>query len=261
MRLTNSIVRFQNLTLPISGFKSKLNLSNCKTSCCRHASHSSHSWLERQKKDIYRRMSRYDNYRARSAYKLIEIDDKYKFLKPGSVVIEAGAAPGSWTQVICQRLQLEEKDNKMAQKGMCLAIDIAAMQPVDGAVCLGNADFTSPFTQAKLLTWLDGRKADSVLSDMAPAASGQKDLDHTRIIRLIRQLMPFAYQVLKPNGVFLVKIWDGNESGDLVDKLSQSFKHVRYVKPDASRNDSSEKYIFCRGFAASQASIDELIKV
>lgn len=215
----------------------------------RHASHSSQSWLERQRKDIYKKMSRYDNYRARSAYKLIQIDDKYKFLRPGKVVIEAGAAPGSWTQVICERLKLNEKENKIAQSGMCLAIDISAIEPVDGAVCLGNADFTSPFTQGKILSWLDGRQADCVLSDMAPTASGQKYLDHDRIVKLVDRLLPFAYQVLKPDvGILLAKIWDGSERENLTKNLKCHFKRVNIVKPDASRKDSAEMYIFCHGF-------------
>lgn len=214
----------------------------------RDASHSSASWLQRQKNDVYVKKSRYDNYRARSAYKLIQIDDKYKFLKPGIVVIEAGAAPGSWTQVISERLNLANKDDNLSKKGMCLAIDIAAIQPVDGAICLGNADFTSPFTQAKILDWLNGRKADCVLSDMAPTATGQKYLNHTRIINLVTSLLPFTQEVLKPGGVFLAKLWDGNERQELVDKLEVSFERVCHVKPEASRTDSSELFLFCSGF-------------
>lgn len=222
----------------------------------RCASHSSHSWLERQKKDIYVRMSRYNNYRARSAYKLIQIDDKYKFLRPGIVVIEAGASPGSWTQVICERLKLNQSENQKAKSGLCLAIDIAAIEPVEGAICLGNADFTSPFTQAKLLTWLDGRQADCVLSDMAPNSSGQKYLDHTRIIKLVTRFIPFAIQVLKPGGIMLAKIWDGNETEDLVKRLNQYFTKIHYMKPDASRDDSAEKYIVCMGFKGDIERLD-----
>lgn len=223
----------------------------------RYASHSSHSWLERQRKDVYKKMSRYDNYRARSAYKLIQIDEKYKFLAPGKIVIEAGAAPGSWTQVICERLKLTNKDDRIAKSGLCLAIDIAAIHPVDGAICLGNADFTSPFTQGKILTWLDGRKADCVLSDMAPSASGHKFLDHTRIIKLLTDLLPFTLAVLRPGtGVFVAKIWDGNETEDLVKTLQKSFAKVGYMKPDASRADSSEKYIICRGFIGQRENKD-----
>lgn len=226
-------------------------LQNAYIGFRRHASHSSHSWLDRQRKDIYVKKSRYDNYRARSAYKLIQIDDKYKFLRPGKVVIEVGAAPGSWTQVICQRLKLTEKDNKIAQSGMCLAIDIAAIQPVEGAICLGNADFTSPFTQGKILSWLDGRQVDCVISDMAPNNSGQKYLDHERIMKLVNRLIPFALQVIKPNaGLLLTKIWQGNQEEELVERLSKHFEHVRRVKPDASREDSAEIYILARDFIA-----------
>ena len=227
----------------------------------RHASHSSGSWLERQRKDIFKKMARYDSYRARSAYKLIQIDDKYKFLKPGQVVIEAGAAPGSWTQVICERLQLTSDDDtgndhtddlsdrpNKSGAGLCLAIDIAAIQPVPGAICLGNADFTSPFTQGKILSWLDGRQADCLLSDMAPNTCSQKYMNHTRIIGLIKSLLPFAQEVLKINGVFLAKIWQGDETEELMRRLKKQFSYVSLVKPNASRGDSSEIYIFCRGF-------------
>lgn len=216
------------------------------------ASHSSHSWLERQRKDIYKKQSRYHNYRARSAYKLIQIDDKYKFLKPGKVVIEAGAAPGSWTQVICERLKLGIDDDEKNNHGLCLAIDIAAIEPVKGAICLGNADFTSPFTQGKILTWLDGRKADCVLSDMAPVATGHKSHDHTRIIALVTQLLPFATGVLKPGGVLLAKISSGNENDELKAKLDELFDWTKYVKPEASHDDSAEIYLFCRGFKGGQ---------
>lgn len=210
----------------------------------RHNS-SSHAWLERQRKDVYKKMSRYDNYRARSAYKLIQIDDKYKFLKPGKIVIEAGAAPGSWTQVIAERLNLPENNS-----GMCLAIDIAAIEPVPGAICLGNADFTSPFTQANILTWLNGRQANCILSDMAPNATGQKFINHSRILDLLYQLMPFAMQVMKvaDDTVFLCKIFDGREKNEFAELLGECFTCVRFVKPQASRGDSTEMYIFCRGF-------------
>lgn len=221
----------------------------CTPRVLRHASHSSSSWLDRQRKDVYNRMSRYDNYRARSAYKLIQIDDKYKFLEPGKVVVEVGAAPGSWTQVISERLKLSEKENKKAQSGMCLAIDIAPIQPVNGAVCLGNADFTSPFTQGKVLSWLNGRQVDCVLSDMAPNATGHKYLNHEKILHLVRRLIPFALQVLKPEaGILLTKIWDGGEKDILSRDLERYFKNVNFVKPDASRGDSSELYVLCRGF-------------
>lgn len=228
---------------------------SCELHHTRKASHSSHSWLERQRKDIYKKMARYDHYRARSAYKLIQLDDKYKFLSPGKVVIEAGAAPGSWTQVICERLKLAAEDtNRISKKsGVCIAVDLANIEPVEGAICIGNADITSPFTQGKILTWLDSRKVDCVLSDMAPNCSGQKYLDHERLVSLVRSLLSFALQVLNPGtGMFLFKLWDGCETNDLVKGLKQHFVHVHYVKPDASRGDSSEIYIVCRKFISAE---------
>lgn len=206
------------------------------------------------RKDFYKKLSRYDNYRARSAYKLIQLDDRFKFLKPGTVVIEAGAAPGSWTQVICQRLKLGAKNHqdKTTEQGMCLAIDLAAIEPVEGAICLGNADFTSPFTQGKILTWLNGRRADCVLSDMSPNDTGFKDLNHSRIMNLVESLIPFAFNVLKPGtGVFLAKIFEGESTQRFIDRMKTSFDQVKRVKPDASRDDSAELYIFCRGFKKS----------
>jgi len=225
----------------------------------RLASHSSHSWLERQRKDEFVKLARYDNYRARSAYKLIQIDDKYKFLKPGTIVIEAGAAPGSWTQVICQRLRIDDGYNMTtnSKAGLCIAVDISAFQPVPGAICIGNADFTSPFTQGKILSWLDGRRADCVLSDMAPTASGVKDFNHDVITNLVRKLMPFALQVLKPGGILLFKLWDGSSTEGLVETLRSGFEMVKRVKPPASREDSAEFYILCRGFKEDGCSIME----
>jgi 23S rRNA (uridine2552-2'-O)-methyltransferase len=199
-------------------------------------------------------MARYHNYRARSAYKLIQIDDRYKFLKPGKIVIEAGAAPGSWTQVICERLHLTDDNNTGVKHklGLCVAVDIAAIPPVDGAICLGNADITSPFTQGSILTWLDSRQADCVLSDMAPNCSGQKYHDHTRCVNLIKGILPFTLQVLRPGGVFLFKLWDGSETKELADKLRRHFMQVNYVKPDASRGDSAELYVMCRKFTGPE---------
>lgn len=227
--------------------------TSCGTMQIRQASLSSNAWLERQKKDVFVKKARYDNYRARSAYKLIEIDDKYKFLKPGKIVIEAGAAPGSWTQVIVDRLKLTDADHTSSTKpGLCLAIDIAAIQPLDGAICLGNADFTSPFTQAKILTWLDGRTADCVLSDMAPNVTGQKYLNHEKIIVLLKKLLPFAFQVLtRDTGVLLFKVWDGESTKELVDQLEKCFHRVKRIKPLASRGDSAEIFVLCQGFEGS----------
>lgn len=201
------------------------------------------------RKDVYSRMSRYDNYRARSAYKLIQLDDKYKFLQPGKVVLEIGAAPGSWTQVICERLQLSETNDQTVQPGMCIAVDLSPIEPVRGAICLGNADITSPFTQSKLLSWLDGRKVDCLLSDVAPKCTGQKYYNHDVIISLIRRVLPFGLEILRPgSGIYVTKIFDGNQTTELVEDLKRRFRRVDRVKPPASRGDSSESYIVATGF-------------
>lgn len=205
------------------------------------------------RKDVYSKMSRYDNYRARSAYKLIQLDDKFKFLKPGKVVLEVGAAPGSWTQVICERLKLSDKDVKSGERGMCIAVDRSAIAPVDGAICLGNADITSPFTQSKLLTWLDGRLVDCLLSDMAPNCTGQKYHNHDLIMSLIRSILPFGLEVLRPkSGLFLTKIFDGDQTENLVKYLDLHFERTRRVKPPASRGDSSESYILAQGYRGNE---------
>lgn len=215
----------------------------------RASSHSSNLWLERQKNDVYKKRQRYDNYRARSAYKLIEIDDKYQFLKPGKVVLDVGAAPGSWSQVIVDRLKLTKDDMHSGSTGMCLAIDLAAIQPLEGAVCIGNADFTSPFTQANILTWLNGRKVDCILSDMSPKVVGFKYMNHENSYALIRKLLPFAYNVLRrETGLLLFKLFQGEKTEDLCRELDAKFETVRRIKPDASRDDSSELYVLCRNY-------------
>lgn len=209
----------------------------------RNASHSSESWLNRQRNDEYVKLARYHNYKSRAAFKLIQIDDKYKFLKPGKIVIDVGAAPGSWTQVICERLKLKDDAEK---KGLCIAVDLRRVDPVEGAICLSNVDFTCPSTQSKLLDWLDGRLADVIVSDMSPDVSGQKYLDHERIMMLNHKLLPFAFKVLKPlEGYLLMKMFSGYETEHLVKSLEQIFESVQTVKPHASRGDSRESFILC----------------
>lgn len=196
-------------------------------------------------KDLYIKKARYDGYRARSAYKLIQIDEKYKFLTPGKIIVDVGAAPGSWTQVICEKLDLVGSP----QNGKCISIDLNEFAPVDGAVCVGKADFTKPSTQENLVRWLKGQKVDCVLSDMAPSASGHKFLDHARIVNLVESLIPFSERVLKPgSGLLLAKLWNGDSVDALVDRLQKLFLKVDHVKPPASRDDSSELYILCREY-------------
>lgn len=214
---------------------------------------SSQNWLKRQLNDPYVTKARYANYRARSAWKLIEIDDKYKIIKSGHTVVELGAAPGAWTQVLVERMGLsplgDNSKRKNASRGMVISLDLNPMHPVRGAHILPNCDFTRPINQSKILSLLDQQLVDIVASDMAPNASGTHSLDHEAIIQLVYAALTFSIQVLKPgSGVFLAKIWDGTCSLQLDQQLGKFFTRVDRVKPPSSRADSSEVYILAREF-------------
>lgn len=203
-------------------------------------------WMERHINDRFVKASRYKNYRARSAFKLIEIDDKYRLIKPGMIVIECGAAPGSWTQVIVERLKL--KPPTTHKTGAVIAVDISTFTPVPGAICLSSTDFTSKINQSKILSALNGRKADLILSDMAPNVSGHAPYDHERIIEMVYSTLLFATIALKPGGSYLTKIFNGNRTETLIEHLQQNFNLVRRLKPEASRGDSTELYLLASEF-------------
>jgi 23S rRNA (uridine2552-2'-O)-methyltransferase len=194
--------------------------------------------------DPYVKKSRYANYRARSAFKLIEIDDKFRLLKPGMVVVECGAAPGAWTQVLVERLQPEENN-----KSLIISIDRNPINPITGAHLLPNSDMTSSVTHAKVLSLLDGRLADFVCSDMAPNAVGMSCVDHEGIINLSLVALRFALPVLNPGGAFLTKLWSGSRDSEMGDLLRKFFTNVKIVKPPASRCDSSEHFMLATGFS------------
>lgn len=203
-------------------------------------------WMERHLKDKFVKAARYKNYRARSAFKLIEIDDKYQLIRPGMIVIECGAAPGSWTQVIVERLKLSPPTPH--KTGAVIAVDISAFAPVPGAICLSSTDFTSKINQSRILSALDGRKADLILSDMAPNVTGHASYDHEKIIEMVYSTLSFATIALKPGGSFLTKIFNGHRTEQLVEHLQQRFTLVRHLKPEASRGDSTELYLLAQQF-------------
>ena len=225
---------------------------------------SSQDWLIRQLNDPYVKKARYANYRARSAFKLIEIDDKYKLLKPGMKVIECGAAPGAWTQVLVERLLLSpvtknsEEGDTIAEPimtegrrlgSLVVSIDRNPMHPVPGAIVFDRTDFTSPLLHSRILSILDGRQVDFVCSDMAPNASGQHSLDHDAIMNLCFVSLKFSLQVLRPKtGCYLTKFWDGARKEELTKLLEKFFARVDFVKPPASRVDSSEAFLLGREF-------------
>jgi len=202
---------------------------------------SSARWLERQLNDPYVAAAKREGFRSRAAYKLIEIDDKYRILKPGQRVVDLGAAPGGWSQVAAERVQ------SVNGRGQVVAIDYLGMEPLAG-VEIVELDFTDPTAEARLKQLLRGGGADVVLSDMAAPTVGHAKTDHLRIMGLAESAAEFACDVLAPGGAFLCKVFQGGTEKGLLDLLKQSFSVVRHVKPPASRSDSAELYVLATGF-------------
>jgi 23S rRNA (uridine2552-2'-O)-methyltransferase len=198
-------------------------------------------WLERQLNDPYVHEAKKLGYRSRAAFKLSEIDDKYKFLKPGGYVVDLGAAPGGWSQISAQRVKSVEG------KGRVVAIDMHSMDEVSGVIFF-KKDFYDEDTPKLLTDALDGQKADVVLSDMAAHATGHRQTDHINIIALVETGYHFAQQVLKPGGTYLAKVLRGGTENQLLAMMKKDFKVVRHVKPMASRDDSAELFVLASGF-------------
>ncbi len=206
---------------------------------------SSARWLERQLNDPYVAASKREGFRSRAAYKLIEIDDKYRILKPGQRVVDLGAAPGGWSQVAADRVK------SIDGRGQVVAIDYLGMEPLAG-VEIVQLDFTDESAEEKLKALLRGGAADVVLSDMAAPTVGHAKTDHLRIMGLAEAAAVFARDVLTPGGAFLCKVFQGGTEKDLLDLLKTSFAVVRHVKPPASRSDSAELYVLASGFRGNQ---------
>jgi 23S rRNA (uridine2552-2'-O)-methyltransferase len=198
-------------------------------------------WLERQLNDPYVHEAKKLGYRSRSAFKLIEIDDKYEILKPGYRVVDLGAAPGGWCQVAAKRVKAEEG------KGKVVGIDMHSMDPIP-SVTLFKKDFYDEDTPAVLIAALGGEQADCVLSDMATHATGHKQTDHINIIALVEAGYDFAKSILKPGGTYLAKVLRGGTEGALLTSLKKDFRTVRHVKPMSSRDDSAELFMLATGF-------------
>ena len=209
---------------------------------------SSTLWLQRQLNDPYVKRAQAEGYRGRAAYKIMELDDKYRFLIPGARIVDLGAAPGGWCQVAVKRSNvLGERSNKAV--GTILGIDLQEMEPIAGCT-LHQLDFMEDDADLKVKEWLGG-KADVVLSDMAAASSGHKQTDHLRIISLCEAAAYFAFDVLDEGGTFVAKVLAGGAEGSLQKLLKQRFSKVANVKPPASRADSSEKFVVATGFKAT----------
>ncbi|HBZ42612.1 MAG TPA: 23S rRNA methyltransferase [Maritimibacter sp.] len=206
---------------------------------------SSTLWLERQLNDPYVKRARDEGMRGRAAYKILEIDDKFRFLVPGARVVDLGCAPGGWLQVAVERVNaLGEKKGKAI--GTVLGVDLQEVEPVAGARAY-QLDFMADDADGQVKEWLGG-KADVVMSDMAASASGHKQTDHLRIIALGETAAYFAFDVLEEGGTFVAKVLAGGAEGDLQKLLKQKFTKVVNMKPPASRSDSSEKFVIATGF-------------
>ncbi|XP_068100591.1 rRNA methyltransferase 2, mitochondrial [Hyperolius riggenbachi] len=204
-------------------------------------------WLNRQKRDPYVKAAREHSYRCRSAFKLLEIDKEHKILHPGHHVIDCGAAPGAWSQVLVDKVNSLGQD-PAAKTGFVLGVDLLHIPPLDGALFLSKCDMTDPNTYHKIVDLLPTGKADAILSDMAPNASGFRELDHHKLASMCSSLLDLAALVLRPGGNFLCKLWDGSQTNPLRDRLRQSFQYVRTVKPKASRMDSAEIYLLGKSY-------------
>jgi 23S rRNA (uridine2552-2'-O)-methyltransferase len=201
---------------------------------------SSKLWLERQLNDPYVARAKREGYRSRAAYKLMEIDDKHRFLKPGLRVVDLGAAPGGWSQIAAKRVGAAEG------KGKVIGIDLLEMDAVPG-VDFMQLDFLDPQAPDILKEKLGG-PADIVLSDMAANTTGHRKTDHLRIVALVEAAAEFASEVLAEGGVFLAKVIQGGTENELLAMLKRSFASVKHVKPAASRADSAELYVLATGF-------------
>lgn len=199
-------------------------------------SSSSKRWLQRQGKDPYVKKVRQSHYRSRAVYKLQEIDQKRKLFKPGQTVIDLGAAPGSWSQYVAERV---------GANGKVVALDILSMEPIEGVIII-EGDFTEQATLDSCLSSVGNSGADLVISDMAPNITGIRDADQAKTLYLLELALDLARKVLNPGGDLLMKVFEGAGVDDFRKELSQLFQRVSNEKPAASRDQSREFYILAR---------------
>ncbi len=206
---------------------------------------SSTQWLERQLNDPYVKRAKADGYRGRAAYKILELDDKYRFLVPGARIVDLGCAPGGWLQIAVKRANTLGERKSKAQ-GYVLGVDLQDVDPLPGAE-IHKLDFMEDDADIKVREWLGG-KAHVVMSDMAASASGHKQTDHARIMALCEAAAYFAFDVLEEGGTFVAKVLAGGAEAELQKILKARFTKVANVKPPASRANSSEKFVVATGF-------------
>ena len=204
---------------------------------------SSTRWLERQLNDPFVKLAREEGFKSRAAYKLIQLDDKFRFLQPGKVILDLGSAPGGWSQVAAQRTNSENL-NKNNDVGTVIALDINDMDAIPGVVFIKTDIFSFELDKLEL----PPKGVDVVLSDMAAPSTGHKQTDHLRIISLCEEAFGIARECLVQGGVFVSKVLEGGAGSELQKELKANFSTIKTVKPEASRKDSSEKYIVALGY-------------
>ncbi len=194
----------------------------------------SKNWVNKQRRDIYVRQSKVDGYRARSAYKLIEINEKFKIFKGGMTVVDIGAAPGSWSQYV----------SKIVKNGKVISVDLKDMENIENSVQI-KGDFTDLSIQKKIKDYLK-KDADVIMSDMAVNTTGIKDIDAIQTGELCIEAMNFSKEIISPNGFFISKIFMGRSFNEIVAAGKKIFKEQKVFKPQSSRKDSKESFIICK---------------
>ena len=207
----------------------------------RKRSASSTKWLQRQINDPYVAEARRQGYRGRAAFKILQLNDKFHFFKPGKRVVDLGCAPGGWSQVAVRLVQAT------AENPLVVGMDLLPADPIEGAT-LVQMDFTADGAADRLKELLGGHPADIVMSDMAANTTGNHAVDHLRIMGLLTAAYDFAVQVLAPHGTFIAKIFQGGTENEFLNRMKRDFVSVRHAKPDASRRDSSEFYVIATDF-------------
>lgn len=225
--------------------KPSAHMLSTRVKTAKKRSSASTQWLQRQLNDPYVAMAKQEGYRARSAFKLIELDDKFRFLSAGKRVVDLGAAPGGWTQIAVKRVK------STPENPLVVGLDLLEMAPIAGAKTT-QLDFLDDSAPDVLKEMLGGHKADVVLSDMAPNTTGMKDIDHLRIMGLLETAYAFACEILNPDGAFIAKIFQGGTEQNLLAEMKRNFTSVKHAKPSASRKESSEFYVVATGFKGAK---------
>ncbi|NLE05360.1 MAG: RlmE family RNA methyltransferase [Crenarchaeota archaeon] len=217
----------------ISGYKKE----KVKVKTAKRRKVSSTKWLQRQLNDPYVSLAKQKDYRSRAAFKILEIDEKFKIFKKGCNVLDLGAAPGGWSQVIMDKVG----------KDKVLAVDILPMQPITGVKFI-QQDFLASGAEDLIIAESNGKKYDVVMSDMAANTTGNKDIDHIRTTNLVEEAFNFSLKILKDDGSFIAKVFQGGTEPELFKKMKENFKTIKHFKPDSSRKESVEMYVIAIGF-------------